>query len=119
MSKPTPIETLGVFLRYDDGSESPIEWSVYAGGLEGARRFYRIRYATADPDVKPIELTAVLQTDATNPEIQTLVADFRNRIHAWLDTMQVSQYCLNAVYSLLEEDPWMSQALRAFLSDVD
>lgn len=103
---PIPADRLGVFLRHDDGREAPIEWSIYAGGLEGASRYYRIRYTHPGITVETFDATVDLNgTDAT---LCAALDAYRGRVNGWVASNTLSSSFLSALYALFAEDPWMS-----------
>lgn len=111
-------DRLGVFLRYDDGSEAPIEWSVYAGGIEGSSRYYRIHYVHTNGASDTFDTT--IDVDAAEAPLRGSLEAYRTRIHDWMrGHAALSAGCMDAIRTLFAEDPWMSYSSACALNEVD
>lgn len=116
-SAPGLGEILCVFLRHDDGTETPIEWSIYAGGLEGSSRYYRIHYTDTSGEKNTFDTTVDL--NASDATLCEALDAYRRRIHDWITSNTLSASFLTALYALFAEDPWMAYSSARAFEEVD
>jgi hypothetical protein len=111
-------DRLCVFLRHDDGTETPVEWSIYAGGLEGPNRYYRIHYLHASGETDTFDTT--IDLNAADGALCEAVDAYRRRVHDWTTRNNtLSASFLTALYALFADDPWMAYSSARAFEEVD